>query len=74
MILRIHTMKNMKQFTSLSFTVIKSLVLAAGFLWLIDSVTAPIGGIAIFSAIFAMGLAGFGAAVLVFHLLAKVSR
>lgn len=74
MILQIEMMKNMKQFANIGLTVIKSLAVAVSFLWLVDIVTAPIGGILIFSAIFTVGLAGFGAAVLLFHLLAKVSR
>jgi hypothetical protein len=66
--------KSMKQLAAISFTVLKGLILIAAFLCLADITTAPIGGIIFFSAIFTVGLAGFGSAILVFHLLAKVSR
>lgn len=74
MTLYIEMIRSMKQFAAITLMGLKTLVLAAGFLWLVDIITAPIGGIVIFSAIFTVGLAGFGAAILVFHLLAKFSR
>ncbi|MFA6036519.1 MAG: hypothetical protein WC748_00185 [Legionellales bacterium] len=74
MTLNIQMIKSMKQFAAITLTGLKALVLAAACLWLVNIITAPIGGIVIFSAIFTVGLAGFGSAVLVFHLLAKLSR
>lgn len=73
MILTLHKVKSMMQITHV-VTLAKSLALAAIIILLIETTTASIGGIVLFSAIFSMALAGFGSAVLVFHLLAKCSR
>ncbi len=66
-------MKNMKQLTAVASLGLY-LIPAAGFLWLIDFVTAPMGGIVFFSAVFTVALAGFASAVVLFHLLGRVFK
>jgi hypothetical protein len=66
-------MKSMKQLTAVASLGLY-LIPAAAFLWLVDTVTAPVGGIVFFSAIFTVALAGFASAVVLFHLLARITR
>jgi hypothetical protein len=80
-LLYLQLMKNMKQLATVALIGIKSLGttglylgLAAAFLWLVHMVTAPIGGIVFFSAIFTVALAGFACAVVLFHMMARLSR
>lgn len=44
---------------------------AAAFLWLVDLISMPIGGLALFSAIFMAAVSGFACAVVVFYLASK---
>lgn len=73
-------MKSMRHLATATFIGIKGLsmlclylLLAAGFLWLINILTMPVGGIVFFSAIFTTALAGFACAVVLFHALNKLS-
>ncbi len=70
-------MKGMKQFigTGVKALGVSSLyiLLAVSFLGLIHFLTAPMGGIVFFSAIFTVALVGFSCAVVLFHLISKVS-
>lgn len=80
-LLYLQLMRNMKQLATVARIGIKSLGitgiyagLAAAFLWVVHIVTVPIGGIVFFSAIFTVALAGFSCAVVLFHVMAKLSR
>lgn len=66
-------MKSMKHLAAVAWIGIY-LIPAAGFLWLVHILTAPVGGIVFFSAIFTVALVGFSTAVLVFHLIAKLAH
>jgi hypothetical protein len=80
-LLQTQLMKNMKQITLFSATGLKSLcmmslygVSAAAFLWLIHMVTAPMGGIVLFSSVFIAAIAGFAAAVTLYHAATKLPQ
>lgn len=73
--------KYMKHMTIFSKTSMKSLgmkglyaIAAAACLWLLHIVTAPVGGIVLFSAVFTAGFAGFICAVALFHLVTKLPQ
>ncbi|HLF66404.1 MAG TPA: hypothetical protein VI522_02185 [Gammaproteobacteria bacterium] len=79
--LNIQLMKTMKQFavlTGISARALASVgmyaVLGAITLWLIHVLTAPMGGIVMFSAIFTTALGGFACAVVLFHIGFRLMR